>query len=57
MKREETFVRVNKWQGGKLSELVYPASKLIFQIFISLIKIIFLLFQKPNKHHRFHLIN
>jgi hypothetical protein len=44
MKREETFVRVNKWQGGKLSELVYPASKLIFQIFISLINWIFLLF-------------
>jgi hypothetical protein len=44
MKREETFVRVNKWQGGKLSELVYPASKLISQIFISLINWIFLLF-------------
>jgi len=29
MKREESYVRVNKWQGGKLSELVHPASKLI----------------------------
>jgi hypothetical protein len=29
MKREESFVRVNKWQGGKVSEQVYPPSKLI----------------------------
>ncbi len=29
MKREESYVRVSKWQGGKLSEQVYPASKLI----------------------------
>jgi hypothetical protein len=26
MKREESFVRVSKWQDGKISELVYPAS-------------------------------
>ncbi len=37
MKREESFVRVSKWQDGKLSDQVYPASKLIFEIFISLI--------------------
>jgi hypothetical protein len=33
MKREESFVRVNKWQGGKISELVYPPSKLLADIF------------------------
>lgn len=27
LKREESFVRVNKWQGGKLTDLLYPASK------------------------------
>jgi hypothetical protein len=32
MKREETFVRVNKWQGGKISELVHPASELIITL-------------------------
>jgi len=30
MKREESFVRVSKWQDGKLSDQVYPASKLMF---------------------------
>ncbi len=34
MKREESFVRVSKWQSGKLSELVYPASKSISFIFL-----------------------
>jgi len=28
LKREESYVRVSKWQGGKLAEQVYPASKL-----------------------------
>jgi hypothetical protein len=42
MKREESYVRVSKWQGGKLSEQVYPASELIFEIFISLINFTFL---------------
>ena len=27
LKREESYVRVNKWQGGKLTDQVYPASK------------------------------
>jgi hypothetical protein len=26
-KREESYVRVSKWQGGKLTEQVYPTSK------------------------------
>jgi hypothetical protein len=34
MKREESYVRVSKWQGGKLSEQVYPASKLILFLII-----------------------
>ncbi|CAF4416475.1 unnamed protein product, partial [Rotaria magnacalcarata] len=25
MKREESYVRVNKWQGGKLTDQVYPS--------------------------------
>ncbi|UJR15121.1 hypothetical protein I4U23_002086 [Adineta vaga] len=25
MKREESYVRVNKWQGGKLTDLLHPA--------------------------------
>jgi hypothetical protein len=29
MKREESYVRVSKWQGGKLTEQVYPTSKSI----------------------------
>jgi hypothetical protein len=37
MKREESFVRVSKWQGGKIADQVYPASEFIFKIFISLI--------------------
>ncbi len=44
LKREESFVRVSKWQSGKVSEQVYPTSKFIFEIFISLIKFIFLYF-------------
>ncbi len=32
MKREESYVRVSKWQGGKLSDLVHPASELILSI-------------------------
>lgn len=35
MKREESFVRVSKWQSGKLSELVYPPSNFIFRFFMS----------------------
>jgi len=27
MKREEIFIRINKWQGGKVSEQVHPASE------------------------------
>ena len=27
MKREESYVRVNKWQGGKISALVHPPSE------------------------------
>ena len=27
MKREESFIRVNKWQGGKISALVHPPSE------------------------------
>jgi hypothetical protein len=44
MKREESFIRVSKWQGGKLSEQVFPTSEFIFGIFISLIKFLFLYF-------------
>jgi hypothetical protein len=29
MKREESYIRVSKWQGGKLTEQVYPTSKSI----------------------------
>ncbi|UJR31567.1 hypothetical protein I4U23_019054 [Adineta vaga] len=25
MKREESYVRVNKWQSGKLTDLLHPA--------------------------------
>ena len=32
MKREESFVRINKWQVGKISEQVYPPSSLISEI-------------------------
>jgi hypothetical protein len=32
MKREESFVRINKWQAGKLSEQVFPPSALISAI-------------------------
>ncbi|CAF4051533.1 unnamed protein product [Rotaria magnacalcarata] len=27
MKREESYVRVNKWQGGKISDQVHAPSK------------------------------
>ena len=30
MKREESYIRVNKWQGGKVSDLVHPASEFTF---------------------------
>lgn len=33
MKREESYVRVSKWQGGKLSEVVYQPSKIIKYIY------------------------
>jgi len=36
LKREESFVRVNKWQSGKVSEQVYPTSEFIFGKYIYL---------------------
>lgn len=37
MKREESFVRVNKWQSGKISEQVHPPSKLMLEGFLRLV--------------------
>ena len=37
LKREESYVRVNKWQGGKLTDQVYPASKEVLPLTSSLI--------------------
>jgi hypothetical protein len=42
MKREESFVRVSKWQSGKVSELVHPPSELIFPFVLCLIYFLFL---------------
>jgi hypothetical protein len=33
-KREESFVRVSKWQDGKISDQVHPISKSIESYFI-----------------------
>jgi hypothetical protein len=45
MKREESFVRVSKWQAGKISDQVYPASEFIDGIFRFLIKWICFIFR------------
>lgn len=37
MKREESYVRVNKWQGGKISDQVHPASMSTIDILFRMI--------------------
>jgi hypothetical protein len=41
MKREESYVRVNKWQGGKLTDQVYASSEFPFFLHLKVLDIDF----------------